>query len=193
MREFLLHYLNHTKSTYLFLLLYFLSTSVFPYIGEINEEVNSESPTNKIVITIKENTTFYISENTIISNIGTKERNDTTPSQQNKILKKQTFKTSINKSKSKDKQNLSQSEKVYKHEKLFYLPYKSSTFFNLYKPSALGVYYEIFYNYAALFMTFINKITDNDIQYKIKYYHYIFCDYAICLSHLEIRSPSLFI
>ena len=190
MRRVLVLFLDHTVSIYL-LLFYFFSTFVFAHNVKTKESNDSILLVSENLVFVEENTTFYISENTIISNIGTEDKNDTSPSKQNRILKKQIFKTSINKSKSKDKQNLSQSKKVYKHEKLFYLPYKSSTFLNLYKPSSLGVYYEIFYNYSTLFITFINKIIDNDIQNKKKY-HYIFCDYSICLSHLEIRSPSLF-
>lgn len=73
-----------------------------------------------------------------------------------------------------------------------YLPYKESTFFISSKSILLALYPINSFNIIIFYSNYLNKNYEPKIKLKLSTYNYIFCDYAICLSHLEIRSPSLF-
>ncbi|WP_413533545.1 hypothetical protein [Empedobacter brevis] len=194
MRRVLFISLNHTTSTYL-LLFCFFSTLVFAHASETNEGKDSISSISKNVVTIKGNTTIYINENTSTSQFEIKHI-----ANKDKVVHEKRVKEEVKKEINKNSNNLVVEKNKNTHpnissltNKTFsYLPYKESSFFLKNKSTVSGIFYQISYNHSMLFWTYISKIINDDIKYKKTEYNYIFCDYSICLSHLEIRSPSFF-
>lgn len=193
MIKLLLFCLNRTKPTYLLLFFTFIVATVSAKVNETIVEKDSIAPSQESVITIKGNTIFYISDSTSLSTIKIKRINDTIFSKKEKISKKYVSKPPIHQTKIKQAKHTHSPPIVYIPKKLFYLPYTPSTQFYTYKPKTIGIFYDNYSNQATLFNDCINNIYIFDITYKESFYTYIFCDYSICLSHLEIRSPSYLI
>ncbi|MDH2208654.1 MULTISPECIES: hypothetical protein [Empedobacter] len=192
MRRVLFLFLDHFSSTYLLLFCFFCSIYVNAYNVEIKERDDSIPTISKGLVTIKENTTFYISKNTIISNCEIKdsinhEKNIKKRKSKEKIKRKNTNNSNLKKSR-----NNSYDLSTLINKKICYLPYKESTFFISSKSILLALYTINSFNIIIFYSNSFNKNYEPKIKLKLSTYNYIFCDYAICLSHLEIRSPSLF-
>ncbi|WP_353165695.1 hypothetical protein [Empedobacter brevis] len=189
-------YLNRTKSTYLFFLVVFFTTSAWASSTDFLESNKDSLPSSKhSIVTIKEHTIFYISENTTTKNLNIKENKatDIRGHHEKEDIKKNVSKKFKNKVEAKKIKHLHQPKLIQKQKNLTYLPYTPQSYFNLYKPAISGIFHEVFSTHAAVFFSTVKNLMLHTIHYKKTYYHYIFCDYAICLSHLEIRSPSMFI
>ena len=119
---------------------FFCSIYINAHNVEIKERDDSIPTISKGLVTIKENTTFYISKNTIISNFEIKdsinhEKNIKQRKSKEKIKRKNT-----NNSKLKKSRNNSYDLSTLTNKKIYYLPYKESTFFISSKSILLALY-----------------------------------------------------
>ncbi|WP_291067742.1 MULTISPECIES: hypothetical protein [unclassified Empedobacter] len=140
MRRVLFLFLDYFSSTYLLLFCFFCSIYINAHNVEIKERDDSIPTISKGLVTIKENTTFYISKNTIISNFEIKdsinhEKNIKQRKSKEKIKRKNT-----NNSKLKKSRNNSYDLSTLTNKKIYYLPYKESTFFISSKSILLALY-----------------------------------------------------
>lgn len=191
MRRVLFLFLDHFSSTYV-LLFCFVSIYTFANNFEIKENNDSIPSISKVLVTVNENTTFYISKNTIISNFEIKNSIiHEKKIKQRKSKEKIKRKSSSNSKLKKNRNNHYKLSKI-KNRKLFYLPYKESTFFNNSESILLGLYPVNSFDIVIFYSNYKNKKNEFKVIFKLSTYNYFYCDYSICLSHLEIRSPSLF-
>lgn len=186
MIRFLLLFIDHTTSTYL-ILFYFLSTFAFAFNVETNDNNDSVLLISNNELIIKGKTIIYISEETVISNFEVihLDEPDTITIVEEKN-KKESFKK-LNKLKKNKNQDSEIS--TLKNKIVSYLPYESYAFFINYISISLGIFPTTDYGKFFLHSDYINNYFEFSVKYKILYYNYIFCDYSICLSQLEIRSP----
>lgn len=192
MRRVLILFLDHTSYIYL-LLLYFIPTFILAHKVEIQENSDSIPLVFENVVFIDENTTFYIVENTIISDFEIKKIN-----KQAVVVKKKKTKKKYSQVNFKQSDNLQFKKNtknylfipVFKNVRLCYLPYKESTFFHENKSILLGVSQLNYSGSSIFYSSFVNNNNEINAPLKLLTYEYFYCDYSICLSHLKIRSPS---
>lgn len=192
MRRVLILFLNHITSIYL-LLLYFFPTFVFAHKVKIKENNDSIPLVFEKVVFIDENTTFYIVENTIISDFEIKKINN-----QAEVVKKRKTKKEYSQVHFKQSDNLQFKKNtknylfipVFKNVRLCYLPYKESTFFHENKSILLGISQLNYSGLSIFYSNILKKNNEVNVSLKLLTYEYFYCDYSICLSHLKIRSPS---
>lgn len=177
MKPAFLLFFDNFSSTY-FLLFCFYSTIYINSYNVVIKDIYDFIPTiSKSLITIKENNTFYITNNTVISNFEIKNSIKRDKKNNSMVI------TSIYKS-----YYLSDQTK----NKIFYIPYEKSTIFITNK-LLLAPYPMNFFNIIIFYSNYFYKNYNSKTKLKLFTYDYIFCHYSRCLYHLEIRSPSMMI